>query len=136
MDNSKTNATLKGVQDLQGEISSWQHRLDFVKTEKAKLDKQCELLREEVKNISATMDQANAQKYSEMRATSKAIEDSRSKLEADKAEFVKALTDLKQQKNAFERERQDSLDAKKNADDITNKVGAFVRLMKAEANKL
>lgn len=136
MNESKTEATLQSVKALQHEISAWEGRLASVRSEVDSLKKQKESLAIEIESIKERSNKEVEEKVSTARKANALLVEERKKLDADKAEFINAMQQFKQEKNSLEREKQITLDVKADAQKTLDRVGEFIRLVRDGSAKL
>lgn len=124
------------IKDLQVEVKQLEHRRDTAKTERDSLERQKDLLAKDAAETRIALEADVQRKMTLLREETNKMNGEKDKLVADKAEFVGILQAFKADKLRFEDDRQKAIDAKANYDQMTEKVGMFVRLMKMEAAKL
>jgi hypothetical protein len=133
---SRTEATLKGIEDMRGEIGAWEMRLMGIKNEVANLSKQKEVAIKDAENRLALIQQEADKAIAKKREESILVEESSRKLRADQEDFNRVLLSFRKEKDDFEDIKKDALDTKANYAEMTEKVGQFVVMVKRGAEKL
>jgi len=133
---SRTEATLKGIEDMRGEIGAWEMRLMGIKNEVANLSKQKEVAIKDAENRLSLIQQEADKAIAKKREESILVEESSQKLRADQEDFNRVLLSFRKEKDDFEDIKKDALDTKANYAEMTEKVGQFVIMVKRGAEKL
>lgn len=124
------------IQNVQQEASAWDMRLAHAKNEVASLLRQKEALIADAKNVQASIEQQASQRLAETRKESQKVSNAREKLEDDKKEFESILIAFRKEKAEFQEEKAKILAMKSNCEKAESKIGEFVRLVKAGAERL
>lgn len=127
---------LENVKDLEIEVRQWQGRVEFAKGENDRLTRQTAALKQEAENIRSVMEQDALKTRQELKAAQNKLNEAKAAHESQRAEFEATLTAFKQERNAFEREKQTALDMKTNYGKMSEKVAAFIRIVRQEAERL
>lgn len=133
---SRTEATLKGIEDMRGEIGAWEMRLIGIKNEVANLSKQKEVAIKDAENRLSLIQQEADKAIAKKREESILVEESSRKLRSDQEDFNRVLLSFRKEKDDFEDIKKDALDTKANYAEMTEKVGQFVIMVKRGAEKL
>lgn len=130
------NATEDRVRYLKNEISAFESRLAGVKSDVEGFRKQKETLETQIEEAKARHNREVEEKLLGARKASALVDEERSKLEIDKKEFESILVKFKQEKTAFEHEKQTVQDAQSDAKATMDRLGMFIRVVRQEAEKL
>lgn len=106
------------------------------KAENARLIQENELLQVRAEGIRLNATQYAESQRTAIRQEMNKLTEAKKEFDSQKAEFTKVLNEFKQNKTAFEKERQAAIDTKANYEKMNEKAGAFILLVKREAAKL
>jgi chromosome segregation ATPase len=133
---NKTEATVKGIKDLGGEVSAWEGRLQYLQNEAENLKRKNDQIKKEIESALALAQQELDKKREQARSELSKVTEATAKLEADRQEFQGILTMFRQEKNLFETEKTKILDINADTQKMREKMSNFILLVKREADKL
>lgn len=132
----ETAVTIKRVKDMGNDISAWQSRLAGLKSDVENLRFVKEQSEKDIHTMQNAATQDIAQRLLKARQEQSIVDESRNKLESDKKDFAELLKDFQKDKNAVERMKSDLEGAKNEYLTRTEKMRAFITLVKREAEGL
>lgn len=134
--NTKTEVALKGIKEMDREVTAWESRLNSIKSDVENLKRVKEAGEREMAQIRTMATNEAGQKLLQARQEMAKVEESQALLNTQKAEFMKEMTAFQQERNAFERDKTDTLMMKKNYEESRAKLGQFITLFRRESEKL
>lgn len=128
--------TIKGVEQLKGELGAWESRLVVTKSEVESLKRQKETLTKDCEAIRSVLAQEIEKKNLETRLAAQKVEEDRKKLTSDQEEFKAMLVSFRQEKTLVDKEKEDAANTKANYTAMNEKIGNFLMFVRREAEKL
>ena len=114
-------------------------RIEAVEEVKSELDvliKKRDMVKEDIKNMQTALEQDVQKRMMDTRKASAKVYEDQEKLKADRAEFAAILASFNKEKEAFIIEKKKVMDTKEGLRAWEEKIGTFVRMVKAGAEKL
>lgn len=115
----------KRLNFLKSEVPAFESRLTAIKAELESLRKQRDTLKTEIEQDKALHNKDVDEKRGLIRSENAALSESRLKLEADKKEFEGILQTFKSERVSLDREMQEALDMKSDAQKAMDRAGQF-----------
>lgn len=135
MSAEKTKATIAGLKDLTGELSAWEGRRVYEENKANSLKLQNESLEKEMEEKKRMHNLAIERSQGELNAQRNALEATRQAIEAKKDELDVQIVSFRKEQGAFDKERDEVLAMKKDAEALLDKAGFFIRTVKDLAAK-
>jgi chromosome segregation ATPase len=131
--NTKTEATVRGIKDLGGEVSAWEVRLLALQNESETIRRSNEQKKKEIESALALAQQELDRKRDQVKVELAKSREASDKLQAEKEEFQGILQEFNKEKRAFEAERSKIEDRDKDTQKLRDKLSNFIHLIKREA---
>lgn len=121
---------------MKNEVAAFEARLAHIKVELDAARKDKEKVTQESEDIKVRSNQDVDAKRFAIRKEQADLDEAKRKFSSDKDEFTNILNDFRREKTAFEKEKQISIDIKKDAEKSLEQVGIFIRMVRDGASKL
>lgn len=128
--------TMKGVNELKQEVSSWEHRLETLKSDIEGLKRAKEAIEKEITEKRSLFNQDVERRTVEIRRGETDLHEREAKLKEDREEVARAMVAFQSEKAAVENAKRAAEASKANYETATENVGRFILLVKREAEKL